>query len=313
MKRLRASGKFILQWGVIAILCGFVLRYLHTQWSQLDVTLTPDDWLRLAAAQGLFIVGMGLLPLNSWLMQRWFGYVLAPVTMWHSFYVAQLAKYLPGGIWSIPGRALLYRRGGIPSLESGTLVALEMLGMIAGAGTVGLLSLPVFLPLVAPHLGWVAAAGLTAVVAAGVGIYALRMRLKPAADALRRIRPAALLAVCAVYGLNWVVLGLAFAVIPSALHQPLDAASVLQVIGVHAVAWVVGFVVIFAPGGIGVRDGLLTVGLIPFLPMPLPVMVSLMARIAWTLAEVTGFALVTLYQKSTGRKADETHHPDTLF
>lgn len=230
-----------------------------------------------------------MLPYNSWQMQRWFGYQLSAYTMWRSFYIAQFVKYLPGGFWSIPGRAVLYHRSGIPAVESGTLVILEILGMVLGSCLVALLSIPVFLPLLIEHAIPATLILITGTVALGILLRLTRKRWYPA---IHRVRLVPFLYACIIYALNWIVLGIAFALLAPGLNLQLQLPDTIQVIGVHAVAWVVGFVVIITPGGIGVREAVLTIGLTPFFAMPFPVIISLLARIGWTLAEIIGYLII---------------------
>lgn len=108
MSRPNALLPIIVQAALAIALTVFVALYLRAQWALLEQPLLPAHILGLVGAGVLTTVGMGLLPFNSWVMQRWFGQRVGAVAMWRSFFVAQLAKYLPGGFWSIPGRAILY-------------------------------------------------------------------------------------------------------------------------------------------------------------------------------------------------------------
>lgn len=293
---MKSRLRFAIQWAFIALFAVFAARYLYTQWQQLDLTETPVNWPTLAMAQFLYCVGLGMLPLGSWFMQRWYGYELTGLQVWRSFYMAQLAKYMPGGIWSIVGRVVLFQQFGVTRSDSTALMVLEIIGLVIGSCIVGVLSLPVFWPLIS---GSDIPAVLFLVVGffAGLGIlYFTRGRWLPAFNGVKKLPFAGL---CVVYALSWLVLGFAFTLIAAAFSQPLNPSDLLVIIGVHAVAWLIGFLVVFSPGGIGVRDTILAIGLIAFLPEPFPVLISIIARIAWTLAEIICFAISTIYLKST--------------
>ncbi|MCU0476973.1 MAG: hypothetical protein MUC99_12860 [Anaerolineae bacterium] len=207
---------------MLGVILVFVALYLRAQWLSLDRPLTGQNLLGLGGAALVTGLGMLLLPLGAWVMQRWFGQRVGWLGMWRAFFLAQLAKYLPGGFWSIPGRAILYHRQGIPALESGTLVALEMVGLLAGAGVVGLLGVPVFLPQIVPHWGVAVPVTLGGIALAVLMLALARRRWARLGEALRRIPALALAQVCLTYALNWVVLGVAFALIPLALGHPFD-------------------------------------------------------------------------------------------
>lgn len=286
---MKSLLRFVLQWGFTFALAAFLLRYLQSQWAQLETESLTPNWPMLGLSLLIYCVGMALLPYNSWRMQRWFGYSLSAYTMWRSFYIAQFVKYLPGGFWSIPGRAVMYHRSGIPAVESGTLVILEIFGMIIGSSIVALLSLPVFLPLLVDHLLVAALLFTAGTVGLAVLLYLTRRRWYPA---ISRVPPVPFLYACGIYAVNWIVLGVAFVLVAPGLNLPIQMDNAIQIVGIHAVAWVIGFVVIITPGGIGVREAVLTVGLAPFFPMPFPVIISLVARIGWTLAEILGYLII---------------------
>jgi hypothetical protein len=293
---MKSRLRFVIQWAIMALFAIFAARYLHTQWQQLDFAETVVNWPTLAVAQFLYCLGMGMLPLGSWFMQRWYGYDLTGLQVWRSFYMAQLAKYMPGGIWSIVGRVVLFQRFGVTRIDSTALMMLEIIGFVIGSSLIGLLSLPVFWPLISgteiPAV-FLLALGFFA----GLGIlYLTRSRWLPAFNGVKMLPFAG---VCAMYAVNWFVLGLAFTLIAAAFSQPLNPSDLLVIIGVHAVAWLIGFLVVFSPGGIGVRDTILAIGLIAFLPAPFPLLISIIARIAWTLAEIICFTVSTLYMKTT--------------
>jgi uncharacterized membrane protein YbhN (UPF0104 family) len=292
----RARLRWILQVVFIAILLYFVVRYFDSQWSQLDWSRLRVDWGLLALGLLAHVVGMGLLPLASWCMQRWMGFHVAAIDMWQAFFLAQMAKYLPGGFWSLPGRAVLYHRQGLTAIESSALVLLEVLGMLCGAGVVGLLSLPVFLALV-PDTGLIALFAAAAAVMSLIGLRYLLPRLRGFGVALRRLSVRGFAALVLIYALNWLVLGAAFGLLALAVSADLRPSDFAQIIGLHAVAWAIGFVIIFAPSGIGVREAVLTFGLLAFMDAPLPLTASILGRIGWTLAELVNVGIITVIKR----------------
>jgi len=295
---MKALIRFIILWGTVAIGTIFVGRYLTTYWKQLDFTMTPENIRLLIVALVLYCVGMLMLPIGAWVMQRWLGYRLTAMVMWRSFYLAQLSKYLPGGIWSIVGRAFLFTQNGISRQDSGALVILEIIGLVMGSAVVGLFSLPVLLPLVLQAELWVFILLILLFLGGVAVLYIFRQRWLPAFKAVKLLSFAA---VCGIYALNWVLLGFAFAFISIALKLPLSVGDIIILIGVHAIAWLVGFVVVFAPGGIGVRDAILAAGLLAFMPMPYPVIISVLARIAWTLGEVISLVIILVIGQINAR------------
>jgi uncharacterized membrane protein YbhN (UPF0104 family) len=62
-------------------------------------------------------------------------------------------------------------------------------------------------------------------------------------------------------------------------------------VGIFAGAWVIGFLSFLAPGGLGVREGILVYLLGFYLPSHVAIVVTLLSRLWVTAAELMGMAL----------------------
>jgi uncharacterized membrane protein YbhN (UPF0104 family) len=91
----------------------------------------------------------------------------------------------------------------------------------------------------------------------------------------------------------WLLFGFSFRQLAVAIHPEAQALSWIEASSIFALAWCAGFVVVFVPAGIGVREGVLTLLLAGFMPAGAALSLALLARLAWLIAE--GFwILVTL-------------------
>jgi len=104
-----------------------------------------------------------------------------------------------------------------------------------------------------------------------------------------RWRDAALLLV--LYAATWVGYGVAFSLFVSSL-APVSPGLWPRLAGVNALAFVAGFVAVFAPGGIGVREAALTVLLLPVFPGGVRVLIAAASRLWLVGTELAGGALV---------------------
>jgi hypothetical protein len=103
-----------------------------------------------------------------------------------------------------------------------------------------------------------------------------RMLRRRTADLPRLLRGRELAAAVAVTAVGW---------IPTALAvNLLTGTTIAGGLAAYAFAWLVGFLVPLAPGGLGLRDGLLAASLGPG--------AAVVLRIAATLGEVVAFAAV---------------------
>ena len=81
--------------------------------------------------------------------------------------------------------------------------------------------------------------------------------------------------------LAWLCYGLQVAVLVRDLGGTGTAAG-LGAIGAFALAWVVGFLVVLAPAGAGVREAVLVLALSPVLPAAAALLVALVSRLLLT-------------------------------
>lgn len=174
------------------------------------------------------------------------------------WFKSQLGKYLPGSVWQYAGRVTLGRRRGIPVQISLASIAVEVLASLAAAAIVSALALPIAFTFAAWAAG-VLLCGVAYAFRGGIMATAERLAAPALARVDRRTVAASLRAVPVAAGLylvTWALYGASFWLIAHSLFG-VPASDFLHDVGVFAVAWVAGYVVVFAPGGIGVREAVL--------------------------------------------------------
>ncbi len=104
--------------------------------------------------------------------------------------------------------------------------------------------------------------------------------------------------------LNWLVAGAGFYLLVRAIY-PVPANQWLYVGGIYGLSTIIGILAIFAPSGLGVREGILTAGLCLIMPEEYALSISLISRIWQTVAEiflVAGAFFVQLFANLIHRK-----------
>lgn len=214
--------------------------------------------------------------------------VTAPRGLLSASLVGQLGKYVPGGIWPLLGRVGLASRLGVPLRVGSTGLAIEMvmivgtsavfapLALIAGPTPVGVavaIGLVVLAGgLIATRIGAVQRA-VRAVLSRAVGSVAPTIDLRP----LRRA--------AAYYLMGWVVTGAAFWLTANAIFGT-PVADLPLLAGAYAVAWIVGFLIVIAPGGLGVRELVLVALLRPSMGEAEALLLAATSRIAFTAGDL---------------------------
>jgi uncharacterized membrane protein YbhN (UPF0104 family) len=217
------------------------------------------------------------------------------------YFPGELGKYVPGGIWPVVGRAELATRSGVRRTIAYTSVALSLAALYLAALAVVALAAPFQLSAehdsVAPFL---------VLLLLPIGLLALHPRVLGTVLALARrvthrelhveIPPwrTSLLGVV-VYTPAWLAIGTATWCIARALDPQ---ASFGQVFVAAVLSWVVGFVLVPVPGGIGVREAAFTAtaGLAPGIAAT----VALAARITFMLVDVLGAVVAPVILRRRG-------------
>ena len=178
--------------------------------------------------------------------------------------VSQIGKYIPGNVAHLFGRIVLARADGVSTAATAAAMMLEV-GFLLTAGfvVVGIIFLidPFLLAqliqdLPSNNFGWlVALAILLLFVSLIIGqILIWRRSGRPALKLKLFIWPMLL------HGCNFVLLGASLWCVVIAI-APMSAPTLLLCTSVFTCAWVAGFLVPGAPGGVGVRDGIIALGL----------------------------------------------------
>lgn len=226
------------------------------------------------------------------------------------FLSTQIAKYLPGNVGHYAGRIALARtRLGVPATPA-ILSLLHEAGLAcAGALLIGL-GLYCFLPSDTLH-GMTRAdssGALVLFVAMLIGVIlvaaTLRKRLKAQraiirklVDAIPAVSPS--LRSLPLYIVGYVLVGAAAAVIAASL-VPLQTQGWILICGAYSLAWIIGFLIPGAPGGLGVRESALVLLLAGTFPRDVVLLIALLARLASVGADVLAFIVGVLLMRKVG-------------
>ena len=290
---------------VLAVVAGFFVATLAARWNDvISLKWRLEPWL-FAVATVLLALSYGLVAcLWGLALGRAAGTRLtAGARIW---FLSNLARYVPGNLWSYVGAVELARREGVARRVTLSVMALTQL---LSVGVALLAGLPVLLAERA-RLGRPALLGAVVVVVAA-GLAAL-FRRQLLALARRRLRgldladltpSAATVALLVVgYAVYWAVTGLAFATLVASMY-PLDVSDVPLVVAAYAAAYAAGFLALLTPAGLGIREGVLVVALAPVLPAGPALVVALVSRLWMMLVEAAGAAIAHLVAR---RRASRT-------
>ena len=277
---------------VLLLALGFLATLLVSQWQ----TLQSYEWRLQPGWALLALAGLGLgwlMELGLWraILSRLGGslrYGMA-ARVW---FLSNLTRYIPGNVWQFLSMVELAAGQGISRLATLTSVVLhQVLSTAAG------------LALAALYFAWTGEgvwfAGLRPFLyALPLGLLLLQPRLlERGLNALlaRLGRPplrvtlswAQIWALLGGYALVWLVMGTGFAALVRAL-TPLTWAQLPRLVAVFAAAYVIGFLSLLTPSGLGVREGVMTLLLTTTLPAGVAAVVAIAARLWMVVGELIG-------------------------
>ena len=292
MTRSRLANLIGIAIGVAGI--AFVVHRIVRDRTEIADALSSAElgWLAVGAMSGL--IAMALIGVNWLLILRRTGAV-APWRRGMSwFFVGQLGKYVPGGIWPIVGQAELAHRGATPRSAAYFSTAMSMVATFLGAATVAAAT-----GLISPANGRWLPAAIALALAVSFVVLATPATRSAVHDLARRVTarelrlPApqwfAFLVVrhvpvwLAFAGMN------VFAVV--AVDVDLDASLVVQLVFVTCISWMAGFVVVGVPGGIGVRETVFISMTTASLGAGVAVSVAVLSRVVSIVVDLVGAAV----------------------
>jgi hypothetical protein len=305
MKRPSRFGslRVLLSAALVAAILFFLARLLAKSWREAGVYDWSLDGWWIAAS---FAVLALYFPFVAWIWARLARSAGGDISFRGAcrvWFLSQMGKYVPGKVWYAMGRLYLSREAGLGIVPATASTILEILLVLLAAGAVFLVSLPLWPSAARSELVWIPIALVLLALLVHPKVFALLLRL--AARALRREIPpirlswAGLAWNTARYAGSWILYGAGIDFLLRGIR--LDGASaeitlgapgrILFFAGSAALAWSIGFLSIFAPGGLGVREASFAYCLSMHLTAPLPVLLALVARL-WIVAGEVGSAAV---------------------
>lgn len=289
--------------GVVLALVAWRVAGDWSSYRSLNFTLDlRPGWLLLSLGS---LVVVSALQIESWrrILGGWAQSLrfLAGARIW---FLANLGRYVPGKVWSVAGMVVLAEQEGVQRwAAAASAVAVQAVGLGTAAALVAAAT---------PHAASpvrLAGAVLVAVATVGLlvwkGALARLGRMVGATAEWRALPAGAVLAGSGLTLLSWCVYGLAFWSLGRGLGLP-PTLPLTDAAGVFALGYILGLLALFAPGGIGVREGVFYVLLTPYLGGGGALALSVASRLELTITEAAaGLGALAL----GGRKGREPLDP----
>lgn len=289
---MRRSAWRVAQVVLGVLLVGLALRQVLANWDA--VRSTPFTWhVRplLLVLSVLVVWAMYALLVATWrlLVERWGGRLTLreAASIWT---VSSLGKYVPGKVWAIAGMAVLAKRVGVPPwIATGAAVLNQVLAIGAGAVVVAATGTS----LLEARWPWLRTAMWIVLGLVAVGVVVLS-----STDVVRKVLTAAGVEAGDTAGppfsalaraglanvVAWVGYGLALWLLARGLTEvPLPIGLA---IGAFAASYLIGFLALVAPAGLGVRESVFILMLDHAVGTPAAVALAVASRLLLTVTEL---------------------------
>lgn len=293
--RLLRWGKFILALAIFF----FLLKHLYNSLIgfEIETLVFQPFWLIMSFG---ILIGYRTLLVYPW-RTLYRSATHLPVSFqasWILFQLSQVSKYLPGKVGQFVGIIALCRPLGL----SKTAAIVSTLQALVIQCTLGFgIGMPVLVSPSANHflhkLGAIFRRNIlfisiTVVVIIGIGcilfIFCSKGRFVKKIEPLQKVglalfSVAEIHRLLIVYLLLWGYFGIAFFLFIKSIGSPIQLHHFLMIISIYPLAWSIGLLSLVTPGGLGVREGVLSILLTLCVPPTNAMLIALLSRV-WVIS-----------------------------
>ena len=232
-----------------------------------------------------------------------------------NWFYSQLGKYLPGKVWLLLGRFYLYESKGKPKKEISMALYFEMGTMILAGSLIFLVAL-LFFKEARPfyfvkHLWWVIFLFIFVFISLHPRLLQrifnwvlIRFQKEPIHLSISYSDILWILSICI---LSWAVGGVGFYLFIESIF-PVSSKYILFLTGALAISSTMGMIALFAPSGLGVREGALVYLLSSMMPGAVAVVISIVTRVWMTLIDIGLIGMIYLLSQFRKAKVKKNQH-----
>ena len=289
---------------VVGVIFYFLLRNLINNWQHIPFESLHFNGLNLVISFGFLLLNFVIF-VEGWrnIIRVLGGYVSFKRAFW-IMSSSQLAKYVPGGIWFALGRVYLGRGEKLKEeivavsviVETGLTFVVGILLFIISfmlTGAKGIINIIFLIPVFIVFLVMLYPPVLNRLMKIALKIFkrqSVELKL-----------PYAQILALSIFFLGlWVLQIIGFYFLINAVYT-ISFDRIFALGAAYTMSWMTGFVVIFAPGGLGVREGMMSLLLASVLPAPLAIAISFIARVWMTLFEIAIFFIGLIVRRISNK------------
>lgn len=299
MKQLIKNIKILLGWPISLLAFYFIFRFALPNIQSVFLQASHINTTLLSYGIASFIVYFFL---RGYLWQQILKgkkYELSLKECIFLWELAEVKRYVPGNIWSFLGKTVLFSEKKIPTKTIVSSLALEIQFLLFGSFVVSMLSIPMLIqkiPTFRDQIMYVLTLLFLVVPVFLLILYLFRKKITQRfvmPEHFPKTEEMIKLSVISILFMVFYGLGTYFTVSSLSLLSPL---LIAQLIGLFVFAYLIGYLFFIVPMGLGVRESVITTGLIPLLPLSLAGFAALFARVVLIVSELLFLSLLFLWK-----------------
>ena len=207
-----------------------------------------------------------------------------------SYLYSILGKYIPGKVFMLAARIPAYEKAGVKMRKVTICFFLENICTLLGAAFLFLISLFFFPNAVLKDYMW-AVVALIVVFFICINPKIINFFLRILGKAIKKddmeipMTYLQMIKVVVLFIGNWLIVGMGFYMLVYSIY-PVPISEALYCGGIYGLSAIIGILAIFTVSGLGVREGIIAVGLALIMPNSYVVIVSIISRLWATVAEL---------------------------
>ena len=290
----------LIQFLLIGVIFYFLIKGLLANWSQVKDFDWRFNYYLLTISFALQILTLlWLVKILKWILKKT-GSSVSYRRLFKAWFISSLGKYLPGKVWQLLGMILLLEKEGIPKKNTFSSVVLgQTLSVISGL-LIGALFLgsDLYSEILSKN-----PALIILIIVFFMGVLALffypkllerminlGLRILKKDQILLDFKSKDIFFYFLSYSLAWISFGLGFTIFVKAF-SPASLGIYPGLTGAFAFSFNIGFLALFVPGGIGVREGILVLLLEAYFPAPVAILISILSRLWVSFVELLCFLI----------------------
>lgn len=305
----------VVKWTIVVIIFVFLGKMVWENWAQVKeapLTLQP---LPLTLSTLVYASAYLIQMLAWYLITLRLGIALALAETLESWLYSQLGKYLPGKVWLLFGRFYFYESKGKSKKAISLALYLETTTMVIAAGLLSLTGLLLFKEMrqfyADKQFVWLILPFLLACLSLhplflqkGINWILTLFRKEPLSLSVAYTD---ILLILLISILSWAVGGVGFYFFIASFFSA-SPAHLPFLTGALAFASILGLIALFAPGGLGVREGVLVYLLSHMMPVSVAVILSVLTRLWMTFIEIGLIGVIYSWsrcRKESGKRKED--------